>query len=460
MELAFSSTTALAAAIRARKLSAREALDAQLGRIDRHNPALNAVVIRDFERARERARQADEALARGQSWGPLHGVPFTLKDAHATAGVRTTTGFPPLAEHVPAEDGTVATRLKAAGGIRVGKTNAATLLADYQTSNPIFGRSNNPWNVARTPGGSSGGAAAAVAAGLTPFEVGTDMSGSIRIPAHFCGLFGFKPTETRVSLAGVIPGLPGPRPVRIVSCVGPLARTIDDVVLVDSLIAGPDRRDSEVRPVPIAAPPDLALARLRIAVIPTLPGLPVAAAVRQAIEALADQLGQAGARVEPAPLPKLDFDDELASAGALIGMMMGAAQPPEPKQPPTTLASYFQALDRRDRSIRAWETFFDDWDALLCPPAMMTAFPHCDPGAELSVDGKPVSYWTISAHTTVFNYTGHPAVVLPYRRDTDGLPLGLQLVGARWNDAALLAAARAVTALTGAFQPPPGYAAS
>src|SRR6059058_2464048 len=178
----FSSTTELAGVIRAGHLSAREVLNAHLTQIASHNSALNAVITLDVERASERAREADDALTRGELWGPLHGVPFTLKDAHATAGMRTTTGFPPLANYVPSEDSTVTARLKAAGGILIGKTNVPTMLADFQSNNPIFGRTNNPWNVERTSGGSSGGAAAALASGMTPLEIGSDFAGSIRVP--------------------------------------------------------------------------------------------------------------------------------------------------------------------------------------------------------------------------------------------------------------------------------------
>src|SRR5437667_525540 len=252
MDIVFSSTTQLAVAIRAGHVSATEVLEAHLAQIDTHNPALNAIVTMDTERAHERAREADEALARGQVWGPLHGVPFTLKDAHATAGMRTTTGFPPLADYVPKVDSTVTARLKAAGGILIGKTNVHVMLADpAQTNNPIFGRTNNPWNSERTPGGSSGGAAAALAAGMTPFEIGTDLSASIRIPAHFCGVYGLKPTEQRVPLTGLIPGLPTPRSVRIMSCIGPMARTVDDLALLYAILAGPDGRDTEMATVSI-----------------------------------------------------------------------------------------------------------------------------------------------------------------------------------------------------------------
>ncbi len=454
-DIVFSSTTQLAAAIRAGEVSATEVLEAHLAQIATHNPALNAVVTMDAEQAHKRAREAGEALARGEIWGPLHGVPFTLKDAHATAGMRTTTGFPPL-DHVPHEDSTVTARLKAAGGILLGKTNVAMLLADYQTTNPIFGRTNNPWNSERTPGGSSGGAAAALAAGMTPFDIGTDLSASIRIPAHFCGVCGLKPTEQRVPLTGLIPGLQTPRSVRIMSCIGPMARTAEDLALLYSIIAGPDGRDTEVQPVPVDEIPNLALKNLRVAFAPTFPGFPVAVEIRTAVEELAKQLSPMCAAVEEVTLPQVDFNQELMNAGALIGMMVGAFQPEEQERP-ATLAQYLEALDRRDQSILAWEQFFEKWDVLLCPPSMVTAFPHCEPGSPLHVDGQEVIYWMISAHGTLFNYTGHPAVVLPYKLDRDGLPIGIQMVGKRWDESRLLAMAKALSEVTGAFQRPPGY---
>ena len=452
----FSDTTELANEIRAGRVSAREVLSANLAQIASHNPSLNAVITLDAEHASQRAREADDALARGEVWGPLHGVPFTLKDAHATAGVRTTTGFPPLAEYIPKEDGTVAARLKAAGGILIGKTNVPVLLADFQTSNPIFGRTNNPWDTARTPGGSSGGAAAALASGMTPFEVGTDLSASIRLPAHFCGVFGLKPTERRVPLTGLIPGLPGPRPLRIMSTIGPMARSVEDLALLYRIVAGPDGRDTEVPPVPVDKPARIDLRDIRIAVAPTFPSIPVAAEIRAAVSQLAGRLSPLCRAVEEAALPSLDFNQRLASAGALVGMLIGAVQPGQQEQP-ATLTHYLEALDRRDQSIIAWEQFFDQWDVLLCPPAVITAFPHCEPGSPLAVDGEEVAYWTVSAYGALFNYTGHPAVVLPFTRDHAGLPIGIQLVGKRWSESRLLAVAAALAVVSGAFQRPPGY---
>jgi len=453
-QLVFSTAKQLATAIRARELSAVEVVDAHVAQIDKLNKSLNAVVTLDAEGARRRAREADKALAKGEVWGQLHGVPFVLKDAFATAGMRTTTGFAPL-DHVPNEDSTVAFRLKSAGAILLGKSNVATLLADFQTSNAIFGGTNNPWDVERTPGGSSGGAAAAVAAGMTPFDVGTDLSGSIRIPAHFCGVFGFKPTEHRVSLGGVVPDPHGsPRPVRIMSCVGPIARSVDDIILLYQILAGPDWRDTDVPPVAVESLPPPELKQLRIAVAAALGGFPVAADVREAVENLAKQLASLGAIVEEAVLPQVDFESDLENLGALIGMATGAFQQ-DNQHAPTTLAQYLAALHLRDRSIVAWEQFFDKYDVLLCPPAMTTAFPHCEPGSPLRVDGKGVSYRTISAHTAPFNYSGHPALVLPYDIDSEGLPIGVQLVAKRWSDDRLLAIARALSQLTREFQRPP-----
>ncbi len=235
-----------------------------------------------------------------------------------------------------------------------------------------------------------------------------------------------------------------------------MARTVADLALLYSIIAGPDGRDTEVQPVPVDDVPELALKKLRIAVAPTFPGFPVAADIRHAIEELAQQLGRLGVVVEEAALPKLDFNQELVSAGELIGMAIGAFQPEEDK-PPTTLAQYLEALHRRDQSILAWEQFFDEWDVLLCPPSMVTAFAHCETGSPLQVDGQKVEYWMVSAHSTLFNYTGHPAVVLPYKLDRDGLPIGVQLVGKRWDESRLLAIAQALSEVTGEFQRPPGY---
>ncbi|RWM27528.1 amidase [Mesorhizobium sp.] len=457
MDTAFSSVVELAAAIARRKISAIEALDAHLAQIDRHNKAINAVVILDREGARERARQADAALAHSDTLGPLHGVPFTLKDAHETAGMRTTVGFPPFADYVARKDSPVVARLKAAGAVLVGKTNVATMLGDWQSDNPLFGRTSNPWDLPRTAGGSSGGAAAAVATGMTPFEVGTDMQDSIRLPAAFCGVYGLKPTEHRISLAGAFPDPGGaPRSVRLISCVGPLARNPADLALIYRIIAGPDGTDTDLAPVPIDPTSKLELNALRIAFASTFPGFPIAAEISAAVERLAAELASAGASVGQARLPKLDLHDDLAEGGRLIGMMLEAAQPEQPEQP-TPVSRWFAALARRDRSILAWERFFETCDALLCPVTMTTAFAHCKPGTTLKVNGNDESYWMLPAYGAVFNYSGHPAVVIPCGQDSNGVPVGLQLVGRHWSEARLLGIAAAIAPLAGGFRRPPGY---
>jgi amidase len=335
--------------------------------------------------------------------------------------------------------------------VLIGKTNVAMLLADYQSSNPLFGRTNNPWHPARTPGGSSGGAAAAVASGMTPFDIGTDLSGSLRVPAHYCGLFGLKPTEHRVSLDGIVAGPPdAPRPIRLMSSIGPIARTAADLALLYRIIAGPDGRDTDVPPVPIDDLPVVNLQRLRIAVAPALSSFPVAAALGQAVQEMAALLSPFCQAVEMPTLPAIDATRFFEPAQmALSGLGPGEVSPP--------LAQYLKALHHRDQFIVAWERFFEEWDVLLCPPSMVSAFPHCEPGTPLDVDGREESYWVAHAPSTWFNYTGHPAVVLPFTRDVDGLPIGVQLVGKRWGESRLLAIAQAVSELTDGFRRPPGF---
>ncbi|RWC94921.1 MAG: amidase [Mesorhizobium sp.] len=457
MDIAFASTIDLATAIAARRISAVVALDAHLAQIDRGNGAVNAIVTLDREGARERARQADVALARGDALGPLHGVPFTLKDTHDTAGMKTTVGFPPFADYVAKKDSPVVARLKAAGAILIGKTNVATMLSDWQSDNPLFGRTGNPWNLSRTAGGSSGGAAAAVAAGMTPFEVGTDMQDSIRLPAAFCGVYGLKPTEHRVSLAGAFPDPGGTaRSVRLMSCLGPLARSAEDLALIYRIIAGPGEGDTDLAPVPVEARETPDVSSLRIAVATTFPGFPVAGEISAAVEKLGEKLGSAGAMVEEAKLPRLDLHDDLAEGGALIGMMLEAAQPDPPEQP-TPVSRWFAALARRDRSILAWDRFFESCDALLCPVAMTTAFPHCTPGTAIEVNGREENYWMLPAYGAVFNYSGHPALTIPGGYDREGLPIGLQLVGRRWSETRLLGIASAIAPLTDGYRRPTGY---
>lgn len=466
LEFAFWTTQELADAIRYGRLSAREVVQACLDRIEALNPRLNAIVTLDADEALRQATRADEVQANGESLGPLHGVPFTLKDCLETAGMRTTAGHNPLAEFVPKEDSTVAARLKSAGAILLGKTNVPPLAMSLQTNNEIFGRTNNPWNLARTVGGSSGGAAAAIAAGLTPFDVGSDLAGSVRIPAHYCGLFGLKPTANRIPVAGHIPPLPGvPRFDRHLMTVGPLARSSGDLALIAGLLAGPDGRDTEVPPAPWIDAPRRVPDSLKIAFLPVFPGVPTSRAVSKAVTSTAEALANAGAGTEerdpgvPAAELGAVWRDYFQLAAAAMMELSSTAMPVKPPYgPPPALAAWLRVLDRRDGLIRAIDGLLEDFDAFLCPAVIATAFEHSNPGSPFPVDGEMVESRFVDHYLVPFNMTGHPAVTIPAGPAEDGLPVGVQLVGRRWGDEALLAVADAVSAVIGGFSPPPNYA--
>jgi len=447
----------IAAAIRAGRLSSADAVDAHLERIEHRNPVTNAIVTLDGERARALARGVDLARTRAEPLGPLAGVPITLKDCHATAGMRTTVGYAPLRDHVPDEDGTVAARMRAAGAIVLGKTNVPPLLAGPYTDNPIFGRTSNPWNVAHTPGGSSGGAAAAVADRLSPLDIGSDAVGSVRMPAHFCGVLGFKPSERRVSLVGhhCFGDLPGaPRGWRSICTSGPLARSVADLELAFEILAGPDGRDTELIPLPFARQPTPSLGSLRIAWARTLPGVPVAQELGDAVEALADELAHAGARVESCVLA-IEWDAAFVTMWSLLQSMGTAMTPLDVEPTPARIVTHTRLLDERDAILRACDDFMRSYDVLLVPPCISTAFVHGTGRERFAVDGAMVDHRQYAQHCGLFNTTGQPGVVLPFRVSAAGLPIGVQLVGRRWHDERLLAIARAIEPITGPCPEPP-----
>jgi amidase len=477
----FQSAGGIAAAIRARRASSTEVLQMYLERIAAHNPALNAVCTLDEAAARARAREADAALARGELWGPLHGVPMTIKDALETAGMRTTGGHPPLASYVPERDAPAVARLRTAGAILMGKTNVPPLSADYRADNPIFGRTNNPWDLARTPGGSTGGGAAAVAAGLSAFDVGSDLAGSVRIPSHFCGLFGLKTTERRVPNTGHIPEPPGlPRAVRHMNVLGPVARSVEDLELILRIIAGPDDAEWDVPPVPWIDAPERALVSARFAFSTDFGGVPVTRDTRNAVSSLAKELASLGCVVEErmpenfsveqawetwgeiaiaerAATSPQNVEERVAALNATLGPDVPVGRG-SAKGARATIGDYMASLTRRDRLITAVESFFDRWDALLCPVTVSPAIPHVPFGTPVDVDEKKVPYFLAgTAYTCVFNLTGHPVVVLPVARSKEGLPIGVQVVGRRWSEPALLALARKLALVTGPFRSPPGY---
>lgn len=441
-DLTYESARALAARIRRRETTAVAALEARLARIDEHNPVLGAVVSADVDAARLAAEEADAAQRRGEALGPLHGVPITLKDGHDVAGLRTTVGSE-LFDRVPDEDGTVAARLRAAGAIVVGHTNVPALLADYVSDNALFGRTNNPWDLDRSPGGSSGGAAAALATDLTPLEVGSDLAGSLRVPAHFCGVYGLKTTEHLIPTTGFFRPPDGvPQSVRILSVVGPMARDLDDLELVLRLLAGPDELDTDVPPVPLAPRRERAVPSLRLAWAPTLPDATVAPALQDHVAKVAAAAAEAGAHVAER-LPTVDWREQW-----VYGELMDVTQVFVPGAEPRQLSWYFEALARRDRWIAAWDRFFADHDALLLPAASTTAFRH----GQTDTDHHGL--------VSVFaNLAGLPSLTVPAGHDDRGLPVGVQIVGRRWSDVQLLdiaAALESADVLPG-FTVPPNF---
>jgi amidase len=446
-DLIFATASDLARLIRSRQVSASQVVRAHLDHLDVHNSKLNAIVTLDRLRAQRRAEEADEALARGIVWGPLHGVPMTLEDAHATKGLRSTWGgFPAVKDYVPAEDGAIASRVKAGGAVIIGKTNGPSLWPDS-----VFGRTNNPWNLEHTPGASSAGPGAAVAAGLTPLDIGLDTLGSIVNPSHCCGVYGMRPTEHRVPLTGSF-FIDKTRKWRTMSVAGPMARSVDDLGLALRVLSGPDGFDSEVPAVPwkeIEAPEPK---RLRIAWTSSFGGLPVAAEIKDAVARFAQELARAGANVTER-LPDVDFRALGAFANRLFEIIAGSDAIGG-----ATLLDYFKALEERDRYISVWDRFLTECDVFMCPAGLMTAERH---GVEqVVIDGAVITKDDIAVLDVPYSISpvsGCPVVVMPLGTDRHGLPLGVQMMARRWQDERLLANVRFASGLTDGFRKPPGY---
>ncbi|HMI88456.1 MAG TPA: amidase [Polyangiaceae bacterium] len=444
MDLTAASATELALLIRTRSASAEEVIDAHLARIADVNPLVNAIVRLDAQGARQRAREADAALDRGAPWGPLHGVPFTLKDMHAAQAMPGSLGTR-ASERVATEDGVIADRLKRAGAILLGKTNMSN---GVQTSSEQFGPTANPYDSSRTPGGSSGGSAAAIAARISPFDVGTDLSGSIRMPAHFTGVYGLRPTTQRIPLAGMIYAPPGvPRFDRIFSAAGPMARTAADIALLFRLLAGADSRDPDVPPVPVRDAETLDVRGLRVAIAPSIAGIRVTREIQTAIAQLGSRLSNAGARVDARE--PVAFENLLAAFRRLFRILLSSAG--RGGEAPSNL---MVALEERDRFMVSIEPFFSEYDAFLCPAAICTAFPLGPPGSSVDIDGELAPSIAIDHPTILATYTGAPSLVVPLALGAGGLPIGVQLVGRRWSDERLIAVGAAIADVVGPLPPP------
>ncbi|NKQ51631.1 amidase [Amycolatopsis sp. K13G38] len=436
----------LARAISASSVSSRELVRYYLDRIAASD--LNAVVTLDAERALADAARADE---RTGPRGPLHGVPITVKDAIATAGLRTTCGSPELATHVPAEDAPAVARLRAAGAVVLGKTNTPTWCGDIQTYNEVFGVTHNPWDRTRTPGGSSGGSAAAVADGLCAFDLASDIAGSIRIPAHFCGVYGLKPSAGLVPGEGYIDHVGGGLVAADGNVLGPICRRAEDLGLVLDVLTG--------------SPGPPARREFRAAVWLDDPACPVGSDTAAVLEEAVAALGAAGVRLAR-PRPPVPFE-QLWQLHLDMVLAAVAYNLPDEALPPATAThrGWLARSEDRARARAAWARWFADYDVLLCPVTAMPAFPHDHAGdigtRVIDVDGEPRPHMSTIGWCGLFSVLGLPSVVVPAGLTRDGLPVGLQVVAPHLADRTAIAFAElaGVSFADGVCAGPPSGAA-
>ncbi len=458
-----------AATIASGDLASRELLDHLLRRIERLDGAVNSVVTLDVERASVAAAAADDAVAARRPLGPLHGLPITVKDAIETAGIRSTGGAIELADHVPAADAPVVASLRGTGAVVFGKTNLPRWSGDLQTFNGLFGTTNNPWDRTLTPGGSSGGAAAAVAMGFTSFETGTDIGGSIRLPSAFCGVFGHKPSWGLVPTHGYLDSIGGGRTEADVNVFGPIARSADDLDLLLSVMAGPapDRAPAWRLDLPPAG--EIDPRRLRVAAWLDDPWCPTGRAELVALEAAAAAFESAGATVDRDARPALGLAEASPPNGALVSVAISPSlSDVEFADALPHLGDRGMAMRHRDwlaaDRVRAdhrqrWASFFERWDVLLCPVAPSTAFPHTQDGIiptrRVTIDGVDRPYTDMIAWTVLIGGVYLPSTVVPVGATPTGVPVGVQVVGPYLHDRRTIAVAGMLGELTRGYVPPP-----
>jgi amidase len=479
---AYRSATAMAQAVRAGKVGCLELLERHLARVGQHNPALNAVVVLDADRARARAREADAAIARGQSWGPLHGVPMTVKESFDVPGLPTTWGVPAHRDNVATAPAAAVEALLQAGAIVFGKTNVPLLLGDMQTFNEIYGTTSNPWDVERVPGGSSGGAAAALAAGMTALELGSDIGGSIRNPAHYCGVYGHKPSFGLVPQHGH--WIPGAHAVVDMSTCGPLARSADDLAAALGIVAGPEPIERPAWRLALPPPRRTALRDFRVAVMIDDPSCPVDHAVGAGVQAIAEAAARAGATVDDTARPPVDTARAYAlylqllrgATGALLGREafdQARAQAARLDPADASVAArllrgvvqdhrtWFQGHEERQALRAAWGAFFERHDVLLCPVVPTAAFPHDQKrdrvDRRLLVNGREQEYNSQLFWVGLATLPYLPATVAPAGRTPAGLPVGVQIIGPYLGDRTTIELARLLAEVMEGFVPPPGY---
>ena len=455
-ETIFDSAASLAKAIRGRRISSVELTQAYLDRIDKVNPSLNAVVLLD-ESAMDQARAADDTLAKGSDLGPLHGVPITLKDSHDTAGVVTTGGTLGRAAFVPDRDSTITARLRAAGVVLLGKTNTPELTMGMETANLVYGRTNNPYDTDRTSGGSSGGGAAIVAAGGSAFDIGSDTGGSIRFPAHCCGVAGIKPTSGRVPRTGhIIPYGMGIRDS--LTQIGPLARYVEDLALVLPIIAGPDWRDPAMVPMPLGNPDCVDPSRLRVAFYTDNGVKKPTPETIDAVTAAASALSEAGATVvEDRPKALTEYDvawKSLPHYDGSVSRLLNEAGTTEPhpwtlsvleSSKSMTAAELDELMEEVDAFRSAILAYMEDYDLLLSPVMPTPALPH---------DVIRSNRLTYGSYTRPHNLTGWPAAIVRGGTSPEGLPIGVQIAALPWREDVALAAAGLVESASGGWRPP------
>lgn len=459
----FATAGQVAGLIRRAEVSSREVTESMFARIDAVNPAVNAVVEQRREQALVEAAAADAAIAAGVAVGPLHGVPMTIKDSFNVAGLHTTWGNPTFRDFLADTDAVVAQRLRSAGAIIVGKTNVHFMLADFgQTANDVYGVTNNPWDLARSPGGSTGGGAAALAAGLTYLEYGSDLVGSIRIPASFCGVYGLKPTAEIVPLAGFAPpGPPAlPNVLQYLSAVGPLARSAGDLRTALTVTAGPEVPASLGFRWRLAPPRHRRLADFRVGVVLDHPDAPVSSEVSSVLAGAVDALAKAGARIVPGWPAGIDPSRDHESFGFQVGLFFAfqeqtVAPPSGPEFAP--LSAVIAQQSRRMAVRAAWSGYFSDIDVFLCPANFTPAFPHDDRPFEQRTIATPEgsrpyaaqSFWVSHA-----SLAGLPAVVAPVGRTMSGLPVGAQIVGPAYEDDTAITFAELLGDVIGGYEIP------
>jgi amidase len=484
--LNFLSASQLADLLRAGEVSSRQTAEAYFAQIKKHNPAHNAIVTLHEAEALAQADQADRSRAEGKPCGPLHGVPITIKDTYRVKGSRTTAGYLPLKDHIPDTDAVAVALLKEAGAIVIGRTNTPTLAMDMQTDNPIFGRTNNPWDVDRTPGGSSGGCATALATGMTSLSLGSDLAGSIRIPAGFCGVYGLKPTHGVVSFEGHIVPLPGEiNGYRTLAVAGPLARSIDDLALALDVLTQPTSLDRNVAPLLADIGGNVDISKLKIAWTDDFGEVPVSAEIKDKLHALVKKLAQAGATVHKLEPQGMDYNEIWETWGSFVGAQ-GNYEMSNLKRAighlfskstlknlpmhrkivgPTSVKKLMQAFELQSQYITKMDNFLSEYDAWLCPVSTTSAFKHHAHSKmfgdfkiynqPLQVDAAEIHYYVATqSYTTVFSTTNNPVVSMPIDLGPSGLPINIQVAAKRYSDRRLLQVAKVLDEYTDKFQYP------